>query len=234
MTQDRATAARILLEIGALNVSVAEPYTFTSGWRSPTYVDCRRIIYYPHARKAITNMAVQLVQQSIGYEQIQAVAGGETAGIPYAAWMADALHVPMCYVRKKPKGFGKNNQIEGNTPEGLHTLLVEDLTTDGGSKISFVNALRSAGAVVNHTLVVFFYGVFPGAQEDLEHMGVTLHSLCDWHDVMKVARQHNSLTTQQIDTVEKFLENPMTWSAQHGGVATLEEAKLYKNAREMN
>ena len=105
---------------------------------------------------------MEKINRHVGYETIEAVAGGETAGIPFAAWIADRMGAPMAYVRKKPKGFGRQALIEGDVPEGKRTLLVEDLTTDGQSKIQFANALRDAGAIVNHAFVVFFYGVFPG------------------------------------------------------------------------
>src|ERR1700712_2299846 len=179
------TAARILLEIKAVNFRPDEPYTFTSGWRSPVYIDCRRIIYFPQARSKICDLAVEKIQRHVGYETIETVAGGETAGIPFAAWIADRMGAPMSYVRKKPKGFGQNALIEGDVPVGKRTLLVEDLTTDGQSKIRFANALRDAGAIVNHAFVVFFYGVFPGAFETLSGMNITLHLLCAWGDVLK-------------------------------------------------
>ena len=150
------TTARILLEIKAVNFRPEEPYTFTSGWKSPVYIDCRRIISFPRARSKICELGVEKIGRHVGYETIEAVAGGETAGIPFAAWIADRMLAPMAYVRKKPKGFGRNALIEGDVPEGKQTLLVEDLTTDGSSKIQFAKALRDAGAIINHTFVVFF------------------------------------------------------------------------------
>src|SRR3978361_138390 len=179
------TAARILLEIKAVNFRPEEAYTFTSGWKSPVYIDCRRIIYFPRARAKICDLAVEKIDRHVGYEMIETVAGGETAGIPFAAWIADRMGAPMSYVRKKPKGFGQNALIEGDVPVGKRTLLVEDLTTDGQSKIRFANAFRDAGAIVNHAFVVFFYGVFPGAFETLANMDITLPSLCNWWDVLE-------------------------------------------------
>ena len=139
------TTARILLEIKAINFRPEEPYTFTSGWKSPVYIDCRRIIFFPRARTRICELGVEKINRHIGFETIEAVAGGETAGIPFAAWIADRMSAPMAYVRKRAKGFGRNALIEGDVPEGKRTLLVEDLTTDGQSKIRFAQALRDAG-----------------------------------------------------------------------------------------
>ena len=183
------TTARILLEIQAINFRPDEPYTFTSGWKSPVYIDCRRIIFFPRARSKICELSVEKINRHVGYETIEAVAGGETAGIPFAAWIADRMSAPMAYVRKQAKGFGRNALIEGDVPEGKRTLLVEDLTTDGQSKIRFAQALRDAGAIVNHTFVVFFYGVFPGAFETLARMDIALHHLCTWWDVLEACNE---------------------------------------------
>ncbi|ABI61791.1 orotate phosphoribosyltransferase [Granulibacter bethesdensis] len=224
------TTARLLLEIKAVNFRPDEPYTLTSGWKSPVYIDCRRIIYFPRARQKITQLAIEKLSRHIGYETIQAVAGGETAGIPFAAWIADGMNLPMAYVRKKPKGFGRNALIEGDTPEGLNTLLVEDLTTDGGSKIQFARALRDAGALCNHAFVVFFYGVFPGSFETLSAMDLTLHHLCTWWDVLEACKDKSYFSSDVLAGVRRFLDDPMGWSAAHGGVASAEEAAARKAA----
>jgi orotate phosphoribosyltransferase len=224
------TTARILLEIKAVNFRPEEPYTFTSGWKSPVYIDCRRIIYFPRARAKIIDLAVEKIGRHIGYESIEAVAGGETAGIPFAAWIADRMAAPMAYVRKKPKGFGRNALIEGDVPEGKNTLLVEDLTTDGASKIQFAQALRDAGAICNHTFVVFFYGVFPGSFDLLSGMDVKLHHLCTWWDVLEACRERPYFDDKALGEVRKFLENPVTWSAAHGGVSSAAEALERKRA----
>ena len=147
------------------------------------------------------------------------MAGGETAGIPFAAWMADRLMLPMQYVRKQPKGFGRDAQIEGDLKEGERVLLVEDLTTDGRSKINFCQALRSAGAVVEHVFVVFHYDIFPETKSVMSDMGVTLHALATWWDVLKVAQAGGHFDIGTMDEVEKFLRDPAGWSVKHGGVA---------------
>ena len=224
------TTAKILLEIKAVNFRPEEPYTLTSGWKSPVYIDCRRIIYFPRARAKICELAAEKIGRHIGYESIDVVAGGETAGIPFAAWIADRMMAPMAYVRKKPKGFGRSALIEGDVPEGKRTLLVEDLTTDGGSKIQFCQALRDAGAIVNHTFVVFYYGVFPGSFETLAKMDIGLHHLCTWWDVLDACRAQPYFSESALSAVRKFLEDPVAWSAAHGGVASQEEAAARKAA----
>ncbi len=222
------TTARILLEIKAVNFRPEDPYTLTSGWKSPVYIDCRRIIFFPRARRKIIELGTEKIGRHVGYEQIEAVVGGETAGIPFAAWMADRMNLPMAYVRKKPKGFGRNALIEGAVPENMRTLLVEDLTTDGASKLQFARALRDAGALINHALVVFFYGVFPGALATLEAMDITLHTLATWWDVLEACNERPYFSEDAMAEVRRFLENPVAWSGRHGGVASAEAAQDYK------
>ncbi|WP_158871056.1 orotate phosphoribosyltransferase [Antarcticirhabdus aurantiaca] len=210
-------SARMFLEIGAVGARPEEPFRFTSGWASPVYTDCRKLISYPRIRSTLMDFACGRILSEIGFENIDAVAGGETAGIPFAAWIADRLGLPMLYVRKKPKGFGRNARIEGDLKEGARVLLVEDLATDGGSKVGFAEALREAGATVDHTFVIFFYGVFPGVAEELAKAGLSLHSLVTWHDVLAVAKAQKSFPPETLAIVESFLSDPVTWSSVHGG-----------------
>lgn len=209
--------ARLLLDIKAVNFRPQEPYMLTAGWASPVYIDCRWVISFPDARSRIMDHAVSMLDRNVGFDTIDSVAGGETAGIPYAAWIAQATGKPMQYVRKKPKGFGRDAQIEGKLEEGNRVVLVEDLATDGGSKVNFVNALRKAGAEVSDAFVVFFYGVFPGALDGLKDIGVTLHYLTTWHEVLAEAEKGQDFSSEDIEGVRAFLEDPVAWSAAHGG-----------------
>src|SRR6476661_1319657 len=151
--------AKMLLEVEAVRFMEDKPFIFTSGWASPVYIDCRRLISFPRGRQTLMDFGAATVFRDAGFEKFDVVAGGETAGIPFAAWMADRLMLPMQYVRKQPKGFGRNEQIEGLVVEGQRTLLVEDMTSDGRSKVNFCNALRKAGAKVEHIFVLFFYDI---------------------------------------------------------------------------
>jgi len=211
--------AKWLLDIKAVNFRPEEPYTLTAGWASPVYIDCRWVISFPEARRRIIEMGVEMLKRDADLDGTDLVAGGETAGIPYAAWIAAATDKPMLYVRKKPKGFGRDAQIEGALEEGKKVLLVEDLATDGGSKINFVNALRTAGADVSDIFVVFFYSAFPGATDTLKEAGVALHYLCTWKDVLKVADDGGYFPPEAIAGVRDFLADPTGWSASHGGRA---------------
>jgi orotate phosphoribosyltransferase len=214
-------SARMLIEAKAILFSDAEPFTFTSGMKSPVYTDMRKIIAFPRIRTRLIDFAVETIETQIGYAALDVIAGGETAGIPFAAWISDRLSLPMQYIRKKPKGFGRNAQIEGEVIDGARALLVEDLATDGGSKINFIEALRQAGQRCDHAFVFFFYDIFPKARETMAQLGVTLHSLVTWRDVLEVARADAYFQPGTLDKVEAFLDAPLPWSAAHGGVADL-------------
>jgi orotate phosphoribosyltransferase len=218
------TTAKMLLEVSAVLFWEDKPFVFTSGWASPVYIDCRKLIFYPRIRRQLVEFAEATLARDAGFEQFDVVAGGETAGIPYAAWIADRFGLPMQYVRKKPKGFGRNAQIEGDVREGARTLLVEDLTTDGRSKINFCKALRAAGAVVDHVFVNFYYDIFPESKKILGELHVRLHYLATWWDVLAVVKKGGYLGAKQIDEVERFLKSPAEWSSAHGGVSSFPSA----------
>ena len=209
--------AGILMDIEAVLFRPDDPFIFTSGRASPVYVDCRRIISFPAARSRLMALGEQMIREQMADAPPQVIAGGETAGIPFAAWLAERLDLPMIYVRKKPKGFGHNAQIEGTFEEGARVLLVEDLATDGGSKLNFVEAIRQAGGAVAHCFVVFHYGIFPQSVADLAERGVTLHALATWWDALAEAEARSYLAPEGIATVRAFLEDPETWSTAHGG-----------------
>ena len=149
--------AKWLLDIKAVNFRPEEPYKLTAGWASPVYIDCRWVISFPEARRRMVKMGIEMLERNTDLAGTDYVAGGETAGIPFAAWIAAGTDKPMLYVRKKPKGFGRDAQIEGYLEQGKKVLLVEDLATDGGSKINFVEALLTAGGEISDIFVVFFY-----------------------------------------------------------------------------
>lgn len=210
--------AKALLEVKAIHFNAAEPYVFTSGWHSPVYIDCRKLIAFPRLRGTLMDFATSVIMRNVGFESIDIVAGGETAGIPFAAWIADRLNLPMQYVRKKPKGFGRGSQIEGEIEEGARTLLVEDLTTDGRSKVNFCNAIRTAGAVVDHAFVIFHYDIFPESRRVMKEMNINLMALATWWDVLKEAKEGNYFDSATLAEVERFLHEPAKWSAEHGGI----------------
>lgn len=209
-------SARMLLEIGAVNFNAKEPYTYASGLKGPTYVNCRQINSFPRARQTLMDFLAATIMRDAGFEAFDNIAGGETAGISFAALVAERLGLPMTYVRKKPKGYGQNARIEGVMTPSQRVLLLEDLTTDGGSKLSFVDAIRETGATCAHTAVIFYYGIFPETTQKLADHGVTLHHLCTWWDVLDVAREMEAFDDDTLNEVQTFLGNPRAWQAANG------------------
>ena len=203
--------ARMLLEIKAVHFNADEPFVLASGKPSPTDIDCRKLISFPRIRSTLMDFLTVTVMRNAGFEAFDNVAGGGTAGIPFGAWVAERMALPMTYVRKKPKGYGRNARIEGAMSEGQRVLLVEDLTTDGGSKISFVDAIRETGATCAHTAVIFYYGIFPQTEKTLGDHGVTLHHLCTWWDVLAEARAQGTFDNKTLREVEIFLKSPEEW-----------------------
>ena len=207
--------ARMLLEINAINFNAVEPFTLASGKPSPTYIDCRKLISFPRIRSMLMDFLTITVMRNVGFESFDNIAGGETAGIPFGALVAERMALPMTYVRKKAKGYGKNARIEGVMSQGQRVLLVEDLTTDGGSKISFVNAIRETGATCAHTAVIFYYGIFPETELTLQKHGVKLHYLCTWWDVLAEAKNQNIFDKNTLLEVTSFLNSPEAWQKKH-------------------
>ncbi|MGH1331674.1 MAG: orotate phosphoribosyltransferase [Paracoccaceae bacterium] len=203
--------ARMLLEIKAVHFNADEPFILASGLPSPTYIDCRKLISYPRIRSTLMDFLTVTVMRNAGFEAFDNIAGGETAGIPFAAMVAERMALPMTYVRKKPKGYGRGARIEGEMSEGQRVLLVEDLTTDGGSKLSFVDAIRETGATCGHTAVIFYYGIFPETEKTLGDHGVQLHALCTWWDVLAEARDQGAFSDDTLAEVETFLNAPRAW-----------------------
>ncbi len=209
--------ADMLLEVGAVHFNAVEPFTLSSGLPSPTYIDCRRLISFPRIRSVLMDFLAATVMRDAGFEAFDGVAGGETAGIPFAAMIAERLALPMTYIRKKPKGHGRGARIEGVMAEGDRVLLVEDLTTDGGSKLSFVDAIRETGASCAHTAVIFSYGIFPETERTLCDHGLRLHHLCTWWDVLAAAEARGSFDAETLAGVHDFLDDPRGWQAARAG-----------------
>lgn len=211
-TMARETA-RILLDTKAVLIRPNDPFTLTSGRKSPVYVDCRKLISFVPERKKLMDMMVQMIKENIpANEQPVLVAGGETAGIPYSAWVSGLMDLPMLYVRKKPKGFGRMAQIEGEMPADKNVLLIEDMATDGGSKMLFVNALREAGAKTAHCAVLFHYGIFPEGLKELENNEISLHALTTWWDIYAFAEEEKRFDSATLEKLKSFLDAPDSWN----------------------
>lgn len=213
--------AKMLWEIKAVHFRADQPYKLSSGMMSPVYIDCRKLVSYPRIRSAVMDFAAAIILSEAGFEKFDCVAGGETAGIPFAAFLSERLSLPMIYVRKQPKGHGRNAQIEGEMKEGARVLVIEDLTTAGGSMFKFIDAIRAAGGVVDHGIALFYYSIFPEAKVRFDNGKVKLHHIATWREVLAVARDQRLFDIETLNSVEAFLDQPLKWSADHGGVAEL-------------
>ncbi len=211
MIDTAAEAARILLDTNAVMINVKEPFLYTSGKTGPVYVDCRRLISFPEARGRLMDMGANVIRKAC--PDLDYVAGGETAGIPYAAFLSDRLNLPMLYVRKKAKGFGRMAQIEGFMDGAKpKVFIVEDVQNYGVSVKVFVDALRDADAMVEHIFVIFQHG-HDSSRQSMKDMGVTLHALCSWPDILKVARETKRYDDATLNEIESYLHDPDGWNA---------------------
>lgn len=213
--------AKMLWEIKAVHFNAETPYKYASGIMSPVYIDCRKLLSFPRVRSTVMDFAASTLLCDAGFEQFDCIAGGETAGIPFAALLADRLGLPMIYVRKKPKGHGRNAQIEGDMKEGARVLIIEDLTTAGGSMFTFIDAIRAAGGIVDHGMALFFYGIFQEAHQRFANGKVQFHHIATWREVLAIAKEQKLFDDKTLQEVEAFLDAPLAWSARNGGVSEL-------------
>ena len=205
--------AEKLIDIESVQFSFNKHFTLTSGLKSPVYVDCRKIISFVEERAFIMDAAVNYIEEN--KLEFDLVAGGETAGIPYSAFISEKIKKPMIYIRKQPKGFGKNQQIEGSFNENQKSILIEDLATDGGSKVIFVEAMRKAGLTVKDIFVIFYYDIFNFEDSALSKLNVKIHSLCTWKDIISVLEKRNTFNQTDIENLKEFLSKPDDWRAKN-------------------
>lgn len=215
-----AAVARLLVEAGAVHVSRKQPFILAAGWASPVYVDCRLLLDAPSTRQSVARLAAGYLATTLAGIPFDAIAGAETAGLPVAVSLADHAGLRFRYVRKRPLGIGRNAQVEGGPVDGLKLLLVDDLTTDGSSKIAFARGLRAAGGDVAHVLTIFHHGAFSGADDRLSDAGLTLHAMAGWADLLR-SDAYDRFPIQDRAEVERFLADPVAWSTQHGGRTSL-------------
>ena len=204
--------AKILINIGAINFSPQSPFKLSSGFLSPSYIDCRKIIAYPSAFKEITNMMIDTIKSEMVAQSPDYIIGGETAGIPFAAAIAEKMGLPLSYVRKKPKDYGKSKLIEGEILKDKNSLLVEDLMTDGKSKINFIDNIRSHEIRCNLGIVVFKYNIFEEADIILKKNNIEVHYLTDWEEVYNEICQMDKFGSDVLTEIRKFLDDPIDWS----------------------
>lgn len=201
--------AEKLLTINAVALKPNEPFTWTSGLRSPIYCDNRLTLSYPEVRKEIAQGLQSIILEK--FSDADVIAGTATAGIPHAAWVSELLNLPMCYVRSKAKGHGKGNQIEGKVEAGQKVVVVEDLISTGGSVITAVQALREAGCEVLGVVSIFTYGLDKGretfAQEEIQS-----ESLTDFANLVEVAIEKGYISKDDQESLLSWSKSPSEWS----------------------
>lgn len=212
LLQFEEASALMLWDLGAIKINVEQPYKLVSGNFSPIYINCRQVISdstFMHLFTACARFISKCYQISL-----DVVAGGETAGIPFAAFLAQSMALPMVYVRKAKKGHGIDSLVEGNLLAGAKVLLVEDLITDAESKLHFIDALRASGGVVESVLVLFDRE--QGGREALKNRGIHLHAVSRMTTAMRVAEDAGLLSKCQLSSVRDYLNSPYEWHIKYG------------------
>lgn len=201
--------AKILLDTQSVMINTKEPFKYTSGNIGPVYVDCRRLISFPEERTIMMDYAADMLKD----HDIDYVAGGETAGIPYSAFIAERLDLPMLYVRKKPKGHGRMAQIEGHIEgENKNVILIEDLMNVGSSQKIFIDVLRDAGMRIQNSFVLFSYDIYPETKKSFAEMDIAPLALTTWWDILDVIKQENYFDDETVTSFESFLNEPKEWA----------------------
>ncbi|MDJ1504752.1 orotate phosphoribosyltransferase [Xanthocytophaga agilis] len=200
--------AASLLEVGAIRLRPSDPFTWSSGWKSPIYCDNRLALSYPAVRTYIKNALAERIRQT--FPGVEAIAGVATAGIPQGALVADVLELPFLYVRSKPKEHGMGNMIEGKVAEGQKVVVIEDLISTGGSSLKVVDALREAGADVLGMAAIFTYG-FAVAKENFVEKNVELLTLSDYAYLLTEASNLNIITEADKISLASWRQSPETW-----------------------
>jgi orotate phosphoribosyltransferase len=200
--------AEFLLQIKAVTLSVDEPYTWASGWKSPIYCDNRRTLSYPRIRTFIRQEIVKTIDENFGRPDV--IAGVASGGIAQAALVAQELGLPLVYVRPKAKGHGKQNQIEGNIETGQSVIVIEDLVSTGNSSLIAVDALREAGCIVKGMVAIFSYGFDTARKNFLEHK-CPLVTLSDYNAILDKAIESNYIKSSDLESLQTWRENPSEW-----------------------
>lgn len=194
-----------LLDINAVYLRPNDPFTWSSGMKSPIYCDNRLTLSYPVIRKDIANGLKQLIEEH--YADVDVIAGTATAGIPHAAWVSDLMEKPMAYIRSKAKGHGKGNQIEGKIEAGDKVVIVEDLISTGGSVITAAEAVREVGGIVVGVVAIFTYGLEKGITQ-LEEAKLPFQVLTDYETLLQVSLERNDINEEDVSKLKQWRQNP--------------------------
>ncbi|WP_044337450.1 orotate phosphoribosyltransferase [Rossellomorea aquimaris] len=200
--------AKKLLDIEAVFLNPSEPFTWSSGIKSPIYCDNRLTLSYPTVRDEISTGLVEIIKEK--FPHVEVIAGTATAGIPHAAWVSEKLNLPMCYVRSKAKAHGKGKQIEGKAAPGQKVVVVEDLISTGGSCITAVNALREAGCDVLGVVAIFTYELEKGKRM-FDEQDIEAYALSDYSSLLDAAVQNEIIREDELEQLKLWREDPENW-----------------------
>lgn len=201
--------AKSLLQIKAIKLQPASPFTWASGWKSPIYCDNRKTLSYPAIRKEIKDGFVQIIKEKYGTPDV--IAGVATGAIAIGMLVAEAMNLPFVYVRPKPKEHGLGNMIEGEVPEGKNAVVIEDLISTGKSSLSAVKALRDAHVNVLGMVAIFTYG-FDLSAQNFNDANVKLYTLSNYKVLINTALESGHVKESDIETLSQWRENPGNWS----------------------
>lgn len=216
--QQSARIAEVLVSIGAVSITTAQPFIYTSGWASPVYIDTRLLMSDVALRREVMDIAAASLAPLVRQRGINALVGAESSGIAMAAWLSERLDLPMLYLRKRPLGWGSAARLEGALPQNPVLLHVDDVTTDARSKVAAAQALRGIGARIDDCLVAVDYAIYPQTREVLVQQSVLMHALVHWQHVHEALIASGSLNEEQVRTLAAFTAAPVQWSLEHGGV----------------
>jgi len=205
-----AAVAEKLLEIEAIKLNYKNPFTWSSGWKSPIYCDNRLSLSYPAIRTYVKEGLASAIEQN--FPAAEYIAGVATAGIAQGALVAEVLNLPYIYVRPKPKEHGMGNQIEGRMDKGKQVVLVEDLISTGGSSLKAAEALTKAGYKVIGMVAIFTYG-FDVAEKNFTAAKIPLVCLSDFNHLLTIAVEKNYLDADQLIHVKSWRLDPANWKA---------------------
>lgn len=202
------TVAGHLLDIGAIKLNHKQPFTWSSGWKSPVYCDNRLALSYPSIRTFIKESLAAAIKDN--FENVECIAGVATAGIPQGALVADLLDLPFVYVRPKPKEHGMGNLIEGKMVKGQRAVLIEDLISTGGSSLKAAEAMKDAGFDVIGMAAIFTYG-FQAAEKAFADTKIQLVCLSDFNFLLQEALQRKYITEDQLVYIKSWRLDPGNW-----------------------
>lgn len=200
--------AEFLLQIKAIKLQPNDPFSWSSGWKSPIYCDNRKTLSYPEVRTFIRQSLSELILEEYG--KPEAIAGVATGAIAIGALVAEQMGLPFCYIRSKAKGHGMENLIEGDVKEGSSVVIIEDLVSTGKSSLLAAEALKKAGHEIKGMAAIFTYG-FPDARKSFESAGIELRTLTNYQTLIEQALKEEYVSENDLEALNQWREDPAQW-----------------------